>query len=117
MLAYQVCECTRSVPAQASAIARSTPRVRSAALADGQLGRVGVRRRQLLVARGTERVHLRLDVGAGAQRPDQLGDVHARAAVDLGWVLPGQHVDSHVRKLPAVTTQAYLRGVPQTPRH
>src|SRR3546814_15011246 len=30
-LAYQVCECTRSVPAQPSAIVRSTPSVRSAA--------------------------------------------------------------------------------------
>ena len=66
----------------------------------GQLREVGVRRRQLLVARGTERVHLRLDVAAAPQRPHQLGDVHARAAVHLGWVLPAQHVDSHVRKLP-----------------
>ena len=33
MLAYQVWEWTTSAPAQASAIARSTPRVRSAALA------------------------------------------------------------------------------------
>ena len=39
MLAYHVCECTRSVPAQASAIARSTPRVRSAAFAEDSSAR------------------------------------------------------------------------------
>ena len=33
MLAYQVCEWTRSAPAQSSTIARSTPSVRMAALA------------------------------------------------------------------------------------
>ena len=33
MLAYQVCECTRSAPAQSSTIARSTPRVLMAPLA------------------------------------------------------------------------------------
>ena len=37
-----------------------------------------------------------VEVVAGAERADQLGDVHAGAAVDLGWVLLGQHVDSHV---------------------
>ncbi len=33
MLAYQVWECTRSLPAQPCAMARSTPRVRRAGLA------------------------------------------------------------------------------------
>ena len=33
MLAYQVCECTTSAPAQPPTISRSTPRVRIAALA------------------------------------------------------------------------------------
>ena len=41
MLAYQVCECTRSAPAQSAAIARSTPRVRSAALAPASSARSG----------------------------------------------------------------------------
>ena len=61
----------------------------------GELGEVGVRRGALLVARRAEGVHLRGEVVAGAQRADQLGDVHAGAAVDLGWVLLGQHVDPH----------------------
>ena len=43
-LAYQVWLCTTSVPAQPAAISRSTPSVRSAALAPARLGRVGVRR-------------------------------------------------------------------------
>ena len=38
MLAYQVCECTTSAPAQPPTISRSTPRVRRAALAVGEPG-------------------------------------------------------------------------------
>ena len=118
MLAYHVCECTRSVPAQASAIARSTPRVRSAAFADDSSARSAYDDGQRLVPRRAERVHPRLDVGAGPQRPHQLGDVHARAAVHLGWVLLAQHVDSHAletyRCRPDPTPLASRHG--RTPR-
>ena len=41
MLAYQVCECTSSVPAQPSAMVRSTPSVLSAALASASSARSG----------------------------------------------------------------------------
>ena len=75
----------------------------------GELGEVGVRRRALLVARRTEGVHLRVEVVAGAQRADQLGDVHPRAAVDLGWVLLAQHVDPHGAEPTAAHSRADLR--------
>ena len=65
-----------------------------------ELGVVGVRRRQRLVARRTEGVHAGLHVAAAPQRPDQLGDVHPRAAVDLRGVLLAEDVDTHVVKLP-----------------
>ena len=94
-MAYQVCECTRSVPAQPSAMARSTPEGLQRAVGAGQLGQVGVRRRARLVARAAERVHAGVEVVAGAQRAHQLGDVDPGAAVDLGRVLLAQHVDSH----------------------
>ena len=69
-----------------------------------------------LVARRAEGVHARGEVVAGAQRADQLGDVHAGAAVDLGRVLLGQHVDSHdaepTRRGPdyAVASHGYCRA-------
>ncbi len=66
----------------------------------GELRRLGVRRRPGLVAWRAEGVHPRVQVAARPQRPDQLGDVHPRAAVHLGRVLLGQHVDSHKVKLP-----------------
>ena len=100
-MAYQVCECTRSVPAQPPAIARSTPSVCSAALARAELRQVGVRRGARLVARRAERLHPYVEVGEPAQRADQLGDVHPGAAVDLRRVLLGQDVDAHARTLPA----------------
>ncbi len=37
-MAYQVCECTTSAPAQSAAILRSTPNIRSAALASASSG-------------------------------------------------------------------------------
>ena len=95
MLAYQVWECTRSVPAQPPAIARSTPRVRSAALARPSSARSAYAVDARLVARRAEGVHPDVEVVARAQRPDQLGDVHPGAAVDLRRVLLGQHVDAH----------------------
>ena len=44
-----------------------------------------------------ERVDPGLDVVAGPQRADQLGHVDAGAAVHLGRVLLGEHVDAHGR--------------------
>ena len=96
-LAYQVCECTRSAPSQSEAIARSTPSVWSAALADGELGQVGVRRGVGLVARRAEAAHLYLHVTALAQCPDELGDVDACSPVDRWRVLLAEDVDAHVR--------------------
>ncbi len=95
MLAYQVCECTRSAPSQAAAIGRSTPRVREGGVRAGELGEVGVAGGAVLVAGLAERVHPHVEVTALAQRPDQLGDVDPRAAVDLRRVLLGEDVDSH----------------------
>ena len=95
MLAYQVWEWTTSAPAQASAIARSTPRVRSAALAPASSAGSAYDDGQLLVARRPEGVHPRLEPVAGAQRPDQLGHVDPRPAVDLRRVLLAEHVDAH----------------------
>ena len=107
MLAYQVCECTTSAPAQPPTIARSTPSVRIAPLADGQLREVGVRRRAWLVARPAEGVHARVDVVAGTQRADQLGDVHTGAAVDLRRVLLAQHVDPHAAETSLAMSRAH----------
>ena len=98
MLAYQVCECTTSAPAQSPTMARSTPSVRIAALAEASSAQVGVRRRARLVARPAEGVHARVDVVACTQRADQLGDVHPGAAVDLRRVLLAQHVDPHAHE-------------------
>ena len=88
MLAYHVCECTTSVPAQPPTISRSTPRVRMAALASASPVRVGVAGRPGLGPLAAEAVHPRVDPVEGAQRPDQLGDVDAGTAVDVGRVLP-----------------------------
>ena len=95
-LAYQVWEWTRSVPAQPSAMARSTPRVLSAPLAVGQLGEVGVRRVPVLVARARRR----RAPGSRDRRARRSARTSSAtwtpgAAVDLGRVLLAQHVDSH----------------------
>jgi hypothetical protein len=36
-----------------------------------------------------------VDAVHGAQGPDQLRDVDARAAVDIGWVLTRHDIDAH----------------------
>ena len=95
MLAYHVCECTRSVPAQASAIARSTPSVRSAALAEARAPGSAYDAVPCS-SRGAPNACTRVvEVLAAPQRPHQLGHVDAGTAVDLGRVLLGQHVDAH----------------------
>ena len=99
MLAYQVCECTTSALAAADHLevdAQGADR----RVGLGQPGRVGVPGGAGLVALAAEAVHARVDAVHGAQRPDELGHVHAGAAVDLGRVLTGQHVDAHVANLP-----------------
>ena len=58
-------------------------------------GGFGVRRGAGLVARSAEAAHPGVDVGQGAQGPDQLGDVDAGAAVDLRRVLLAEDVDAH----------------------
>ena len=95
MLAYQVCECTRSAPSHAAASARSTPRVARAGVRAGELGEVGVAGGAVLLTRLAERVHAHVEVTALAQRPDQLGHVDPRTAVDRRGVLLAQDVDSH----------------------
>ena len=73
MLAYQVCECTRSAPPRAAAIARSTPkRAAAPALALGER-RVRLGRRWRLGAVGAEAVDV--DVDQLAQLADQEVDV------------------------------------------
>ena len=52
-------------------------------------------------ARRPEAAHPRVHVGQDAQRADQLGDVHAGTAVDLGWVLLAEDVDAHEPNLGA----------------
>ena len=54
----------------------------------------------LLGTRCAERDARGLDVVTGAQRRTSSATC-AGAAVDLGWVLAGQHVDSHSPNLPA----------------
>nr|BFE72521.1 hypothetical protein GCM10020092_058220 [Actinoplanes digitatis] len=70
-----------SVPAQLAAIDRSTPMVRSAALALSQGAGLGVRRHARLVAFRAEAVHP--DVGERPQVPGEIFDVHPGAAVNL----------------------------------
>ena len=62
----------------------------------GELGEVGVRRGAASSRGAPKACTCVVDVVAGAQRADQLGDVHAGAAVHLGRVLLGQDVDAHV---------------------
>ncbi len=93
-LAYQVCECTRSAALAAGRDRQVDAEGAQRGVGAGQLGEVGVRRRAGLVPWRTEGVHAGLHVVAGSQRPDQLGDVHTCAAVDLGRVLLGQDVDA-----------------------
>ena len=94
-LAYQVWECTRSAPSQAAASAEVDAEGRQRGVRAGQLGEVGVAGRAVLVARLAERVDAHVEVAALAQRPDELGHVHPRAAVDRRGVLLGQDVDAH----------------------
>ena len=95
MLAYQVCECTRSAPSHAAASDRSTPRVVSAGVRAGQLGQVGMAGGAVLVARLPEGVDPHVEVAALSQRPDELGHVNPRSAVDRRGVLLAEDVDSH----------------------
>ena len=96
MLAYQVCECTRSAPTQSRGHRAGRRRASAGpALARGQLGRSAYPVVPGLVARPAEAAHPHVDVAAGAQGPHQLGDVHARPAVDLRRVLLAQDVDAH----------------------
>ena len=95
MLAYQVCECTRSAPSQAAASDRSTPRVVRAAFAPASSARSGWPVVPSSSRGLTERVHPHVEVTSLAQGPHQLGDVDPRSAVDGRWVLLGQDVDSH----------------------
>ena len=98
MLAYQVWECTRSAPAQPADHLQVDAQGADRGVG-ARPGPAGRRTRGAgLVALGAEAVHARVDAVDGAQRPDQLGDVDPGAAVDLGRVLPGQHVDPHARQ-------------------
>ena len=106
MLAYQVCECTRSVPAQAVGDGEVDAERLQRAVGAGQLGQVGVGRRAVLVAGPAERVHPGVDVVAGPQGADQLGHVDPGAAVDLGRVLLGEDVDAHSGDVTARDQQA-----------
>jgi hypothetical protein len=38
---------------------------------------------------------MHVDLAKVAQLRDELGDVYARAAVDLGWILPRHHCHPH----------------------
>ena len=104
MFAYQVCECTTSAPSHPAAIARSVPSVRSAGLAPTSAGRHAVRRDARLVPRCPHA--LDPDVDQPAQLAGEVLDVHARTAVDLGRVLPGEQVDAHATD-PGLVRRAY----------
>ena len=95
MLAYQVCECTRSAPSHAAARDRSTPEGGQRGVRAGQLGQVGVAGRAVLVARLPERVDPHVEITPLAKGPDELGHVDPRTAVDRRGVLLAQDVDSH----------------------
>ena len=48
------------------------------------------------IAPGARRAHaVHVDLAQVAQLRDELGDVNARAAVDLGWILPSHHRHPH----------------------
>ena len=79
----------------------------------GELGEVGVGRGQRLLTRRAERVHPGLEVGQPAQRTDQLGHVHPRAAVDLRGVLLAQDVDAHGANLLRRRSGARARSIPE----
>ena len=87
-LAYQVWEWTRSTCGIAAAIDRSAPNTRRAALAPSG---IVLRVRGRALARLAHALHV--DVDQLAQLRHQLGHVHPGAAVDRGWILPGQQRD------------------------
>ena len=98
MLAYQVCECTRSAPSQPAAIARSTPSVCSAGVGGRELaGRSPYAGHARLVARCRRSSAPARRLSRAARRARTARDVDAGASVDLGRVLTGQQVDAHGR--------------------
>ena len=96
-LAYQVWLCTTSVPAQPAAISRSTPIVRSAALAPARPAGSAYAVTPGSSRGRAEAVHPH--VGEAAQVAGEVLHVHAGAAVDLRRVLAGQQVDTKRRGL------------------
>ena len=106
--AYQVWLCTMSVPAQPAAISRSTPMVRSAALAPASSAGSGY-----AVTPGSSRGAPKQCTRTSARRPQVPGQVlhvHAGAAVHLRRVLPGQQIDAQrvdrSRSLAAVASRS-----------
>ena len=95
MLAYQVCECTRSAPSQAAASDRSTPRVVRAAFAPASSARSGWPVVPSSSRGSPKRVHPHVEVTPLAQGPHELGHVDPRTAVDRRGVLLAEDVDSH----------------------
>ena len=79
MLAYQVCECTRSRPAHAAAIATSVERMCKAGLAVESGCPLGERRGAVSLGAHAEHV----EVDQLAQMPAEEVDVDAGAAVDV----------------------------------
>ena len=96
MLAYQVCECTRSAPSQSAAMRQvDAEGLQGGVRAGASSGRSAYAGGAGLVARLAEAADPHVEVAALAQRPDQLGDVHTRSSVDRRGVLLAEDVDSH----------------------
>ena len=107
MLAYQVCECTRSAPSQAAARREVDAEGGERGVRAGQLGEVGVAGRAVLLARLAERVHAHVEVTALAQRPHELGHVDPRSAVDRRGVLLADRMSMRTK-----VTLVTRRGLP-----
>ena len=97
MLAYQVCECTRSAPAMSGTIRRSTPRVCTAAFAPAEVLGHGVGRdRRTVVPRLTGRAEgAHLQIHMLGQHPAEFGHVDPGAAIDFGREFFGHNVYTH----------------------
>ena len=93
MLAYQVCEWTRSVPCAAGRHRQVGPEGAQGGVGVGEAGRDVVRRDALLGPRPAHAVDA--DVDQPTQLAGEVLHMDPGTAVDLGRVLAGEQVDAH----------------------